>query len=84
MPARQGSETLILDARHGNCYYEKGDGAQGFATQDSLGEIVEISGVYGASDYKRAVLKMIENGMATEQLEPLYLKASEAECNELK
>ena len=51
---------------------------------EGLGEVREITGVCGASEYRRAVIDMIEGDMAVNQLEPLYLKASEAECNELK
>ena len=84
MLEREGHETLVLDARHGNCYYQKGNGEMGFAVTESLGEVREIAGVYGVSAYERAVTIMLETDIMCEQLEPLYLKASEAECNELK
>ena len=84
MPARVKDETLILDARHGNCYYERADGEMGFAVTETLGEVSEITGVYGASEYRCAVMELINGGREMAQLEPLYLKPSEAECKELK
>ena len=84
MVHRTGTETLVLDAKHGNGYFEMGDGTQGFAEKAVLGQFVEIAGIPDGSAYKSAVEKMIKNGLATDQLVPLYLKASEAECKELK
>ena len=84
MPYRKADETIVLDAKHGNVYYEKGNGQQGFSDRAALGEVVEITGVQGASQYRRAAQQMIDGRMETDQLTPLYLKASEAECKESK